>query len=81
MTKSKSVEAKFDEAPPQSEAKVKKGANLSDLNTNKEFVVYDYAENRTRRIGIIPAFLIALMFLSAISIFWVYSTERCFGKN
>lgn len=69
----KSMEANLDQTPnTQSATELKKSTNLLDATIKTDFVVYDFPENKTRKIGIIPAFLIALLFSASISIFWVY---------
>jgi len=50
----------------------KKKLNLLEMGKNSNFVVYDYPDERTRKLGIIPAFIIAMLFSASISIFWVY---------
>ncbi len=57
---------------PQSKAEEKKKINLLELGHHKNFIVYDYADDRTRKLGIIPAFIIAVFFSTSISILWVY---------
>ena len=72
-TACKSLEANINEAAaPNSATKEKKKTNLLDLGKDSNFIVYDYPDERTRKLGIIPAFLIALLFSVSISIFWVY---------
>lgn len=63
----------FEETPtPASKTEQKKKKNLLDSGKNKNFVVRWFPEKRTNRVGIIHAFLIAVLFSSAISILWVY---------
>lgn len=58
----------------QSKTESENKLNLPDIDkkTISNFTVYDYPDEKTRKIGIIPAFVIALLFSASISIFWVY---------
>ena len=67
-----SLESNINEVTPNSDANNKKKTNLLDLGKDSNFIVYDFPDERTRKLGIIPAFLIALLFSVSISIFWVY---------
>ncbi len=64
----------------QPEKKVKK-ANLLDSGKNKNFVVRFFPEKRTNKVGIIPAFVIAALFSSAIAILWVYNISPYLEKR
>lgn len=60
------------ESSTQSAPEEKKKPNLLELGKDSNFVVYDYPDERTRKLGIIPAIIIAALFSASISIFWVY---------
>jgi len=61
-----------DEATPlKSEAEEKKKPNLLELGENTDYSVRNFPE-RTKKIGVVMAFLISLLFSISISIFWVY---------
>ena len=57
---------------PKSESTEKKKPKLLELGVNSDFTVRDFPDERTKKIGIIPAFLIALLFSVSIAIFWVH---------
>lgn len=54
------------------ETEEKKKTSLLDLYGNADYTVREFPDERTKKIGIISAFLISLAFSTAISIFWVY---------
>lgn len=60
------------ESSPESTPEQKKKQNLLELGKDSSFVVRDYPDERNYKLGIIPAFIIAVLFSTSISIFWVY---------
>lgn len=61
-----------DESSAQTTPEQKKKTNLLELGKDSDFIVYDYPDERNYKLGVIPAFIIALLFSTSISIFWVY---------
>lgn len=53
-------------------AQENKKTNLLEIGKGSNLVVHDDPEKRNYRLGIIPAFIIAILFSTSISIFWVY---------
>ncbi len=69
----KLLEAKTsDSATTKLSPEEKKKVGLLDLGKDSNFIVYDYSDEKTRKLGIIPAFIISLLFAAAISILWVH---------
>lgn len=57
------------------EEKVREIHDSKEIGENKNFVVRDLPDTRTKKIGIIASFAIASLFSAAISMFWVYYLE------
>ncbi|MEO6589376.1 MAG: hypothetical protein ABIP06_08730 [Pyrinomonadaceae bacterium] len=76
-----SVDAKIQEENLPTEVPEKKKKNLLDLGKNTDFIVYDFADERTGKLGVIPAILISLMFSIAISIAWVFVVPSYLEKS
>lgn len=69
----KPIEIRIDsEGSPKNAPEQKKKPNLLELGKDSVFVVYDFPDERNYKLGVIPAFVIALLFSTSISIFWVY---------
>jgi len=62
-------------AQPKSGTQEKKKLGLLDQYGNNDFTVRDFPVERTKKIGIIQAFLIALMLSISIAIFWVHKVS------
>jgi hypothetical protein len=50
----------------------KKKTNLLEIGKGSNLIVQDDPDKRNYKLGIIPAFIIAVLFSTSISIFWVY---------
>ena len=60
------------ESSAQATPEQKKKPNLLELGKDSDFIVYDFPDERNYKLGVIPAFVIAVLFSTSISIFWVY---------
>lgn len=69
----KSADEKINNAKlTTSETTEKKAPSLLELGKDSTFTMYEYPDDRTRKLGIIPAFVISLFLSASMAIFWVY---------